>query len=122
MTSNKTVEIWASAKLLSMAVVIEEQHGERVADWDMFEIWRAFEKGELNEYFDGILYIDVRNAAQTVHAAPHGSKVAALIGCASKALECLEMRLETLMRKGANFEEGTHDENQQRKLQNRNAD
>ena len=83
-----SIEISARAKLLSVAVAIAEQYGEKDADWDiMLHIWRALEYGELDDYLNGILLIDTQDTAQTVHAAPHGSKVAALIDCASKALE-----------------------------------
>ena len=82
-----SIEISARAKLLSVAVAIAEQYGEKESDCDMLHIWRAFEHGELNDCLSGILRIEARDAAQTVHAAPHGSKVAALIDCASKALE-----------------------------------
>ena len=81
------IKISARAKLLSVAVAIAEQYGEQESDWDMLHIWRAFEHGELDDYLNGILLIDTQDAAQTVHAAPYGCKVAALIGCASKALE-----------------------------------
>ena len=80
------IEISARAKLLSVAVAIAEQYGEKESDWDMLHIWRAFEYGELNDCLDGILHIDVPKAAQTVHAASYGCKVDALIDCASKAL------------------------------------
>ena len=117
-----SIEISARAKLLSVAVAIAEQYGEKESDWDMLHIWRALEHGELNDYFNGILLIDTQDAAQTVHAAPYGCKVDALIDCASKALERLGMQSEALMRKGANLEGGTHVENSQRKLSHRNAD
>ena len=81
-----SIEISARAKLLSVAVAIAEQYGEQESDWDMLHIWRAFEHGELNDCLDGILLIDTQDAAQTVHAAPYGCKVAALIDCASKTL------------------------------------
>ena len=80
------IEISARAKLLSVAVAIAEQYGEQESDWDMLHIWRALEYGELDDYLNGILLIDTQDAAQTIHAAPHGSKVAALINCASKTL------------------------------------
>ena len=80
------IEISARAKLLSMAVAIAEQYGEKESDRDMLHIWRALEHGELDDYLNGILLIDTQDAAQTVHAAPYGCKVAALIECASKAL------------------------------------
>ena len=82
-----SIEISARAKLLSVAVAIAEQYGEKASDWDMLHIWRAFEHGELNDCLSGILRIDTRKAAETIHAAPYGCKVDALIGCASKALE-----------------------------------
>ena len=82
-----SIEISTRAKLFSVAVAIAEQYGEKESDWDMLHIWRAFEHGELNDYLSGILRIDVLKAAQTVHAAPYGFKVNALIDCASKALE-----------------------------------
>ena len=81
------IEILARAKLLSMATAIVEQYGEKESDWDMLHIWRALEHGELDDYLNGILLIDTLKAAQTVHAAPYGFKVDALIDCASKALE-----------------------------------
>ena len=82
-----SIEISARAKLLSVAVAIAEQYGEKEADWDILHIWRALEYGELDDYLNGILLIDTQDAAQTVHAAPYGCKVDALIDCASKALE-----------------------------------
>ena len=82
-----SIEISARAKLLSMATAIVEQYGEQESDWDMLHIWRALEHGELNDYLNGILRIDALDAAQTVHAAPYGCKVNALIDCVSKALE-----------------------------------
>ena len=106
-----SIEISARAKLLSVAVAIAEQYGEKESGWDMLHIWRAFEYGELDDYLNGILLIDTQDAAETVHAAPYGCKVAALIDCASKTLGCSGMQSESLMRKGANLEGGTHDEN-----------
>ena len=81
-----SIEISARAKLLSMAVAIAEQYGGKESDWDMLHIWRAFEHGELDDYLNGILLIDTQDTAQTVHAAPYGCKVDALIDCASKTL------------------------------------
>ena len=81
-----SIEISARAKLLSVAVAIAEQYGEKESDWDMLHIWRAFEHGELDDYLNGILLIDTQDATQTVHAAPYGFKVNALIDCASKTL------------------------------------
>ena len=81
-----SIEISARAKLLSVAVAIAEQYGEQESGWDMLHIWRAFEHGELEDYLNGILLIDTQDAAQTVHAAPYGCKVNALIDCVSKAL------------------------------------
>ena len=81
-----SIEISARAKLLSMATAIVEQYGEQESDWDMLYIWRALEYGELDDYLNGILLIDTQDTAQTVHAAPYGRKVDALIDCASKAL------------------------------------
>ena len=81
-----SIEISARAKLLSMATAIVEQYGEQESDWDMLHIWRALEYGELDDYLNGILLIDTQDAAQTIHAAPHGSKVDALIDCVSKTL------------------------------------
>ena len=82
-----SIEISARAKLLSVAVAIAEQYGEKESDWDMMHIWRSLEHGELNDCLDGILRIDALKAAQTVHAAPYGCKIDALIDCASKTLE-----------------------------------
>ena len=82
-----SIEISARAKLLSVAVAIAEQYGAQESDWDMLHIWRAFEHGELNDCLNGSLLIDTQDAAQTVHAAPFGCKVNALIDCASNALE-----------------------------------
>ena len=81
-----SIEILARAKLLSMATAIVEQYGEQESDWDMLHIWRALEYGELDDYLNGILLIDTLKAAQTIHAAPYGCKVDALIDCASKTL------------------------------------
>ena len=89
-----SIEISARAKLLSVAVAIAEQYGEQECDWDMLHIWRALEHGELNDCLSGILLIDTQDAAETVHAAPHGCKVDALIDCASKALERSEAQPE----------------------------
>ena len=82
-----SIEISARAKLLSVAVAIAEQYGEKESDWDMLHIWRALECGELDDYLNGILLIDTQDAAQTVHAAPYGCKGAALIDWASRTLE-----------------------------------
>ena len=82
-----SIEISARAKLLSAAVAIIEQYGEQESDWEMLHIWRALEDGELDDYLNGILLIDTLEAAQTVHAAPYGCKVDALIDCVSKTLE-----------------------------------
>ena len=89
-----SIEISARAKLLSMATAIVEQYGEQESDWDMLHIWRALEYGELDDYLNGILLIDTQDAAQTIHAAPHGCKVDALIDCASKALGRSKAQLE----------------------------
>ena len=88
------IEISARAKLLSVAIAIAEQYGGKESDWDMLHIWRAFEHGELNDCLSGILRIDARNTAQTVHAAPYGCKVDALIDCASKTLGCSKAQPE----------------------------
>lgn len=82
------IEISARAKLLSVATAIAEQYGEQECDWDMLHIWRALEHGELDDYLNGILLIDTQDTAQTVHAAPYGRKVDALIDCASETLGC----------------------------------
>ena len=81
-----SIEISARAKLLRVAAAIVEQYGEKESDWDMLHIWRAFEHGELNDCLNGILLIDTQDAAQTIHAAPYGCKVNALIDCESKTL------------------------------------
>lgn len=90
-----SIEISARAKLLSIATAIVEQYGEQECDWDMLHIWRAFEHGELNDCLNGILLIDTQDSAQTIHAAPYGCKVDALIDCASKALERSKAQPET---------------------------
>ena len=82
-----SIEFSARAKLLSVAAAIVEQYGEKESDWDMLHIWRALEYGELDDYLNEILLIDTQDAVRTVHAAPYGCKVNALIDCASKALE-----------------------------------
>ena len=79
-----SIEISARAKLLSVATAIVEQYGEQESDWDMLHIWRALEHGELDDYLNGIPLIDTQDAAQTVHVAPYGCKVNALIDCVSK--------------------------------------
>ena len=89
-----SIEISARAKLLSVAVAIAEQYGEQESGWDMLHIWRAFEHGELDDYLNVILLIDTQDTAQTVHAAPYGCKVDALIDCASKALGRSEAQSE----------------------------
>ena len=83
---NTGIETLARAKILEIAVELERTHGAMESDWDMLHIWRAFEHGELNDCLNGILLIDTQDAAQTVHAAPYGCKVNALIDCASKTL------------------------------------
>ena len=82
-----SIEISVIVKLLSVAIAIAEQYGAKEADWDILHIWRALKHGELDDYLNGILHIDTQDTAQTVHAAPYGCKVNALIDCASKALE-----------------------------------
>ena len=89
-----SIEISARAKLLSVAVAIAEQYGEQESDWDMLHIWRALEHGELDDYSNGILLIDTQDTAQTIHAAPYGFKVNALIDCASKTLGCSKAQPE----------------------------
>lgn len=82
---NTEIETLARAKILEIAVELERMHGAQESDWDMAQIWRDFTNGELEPLYEGLLKIDARKAAETVHNALYSRKTNALIQCIEDA-------------------------------------
>ena len=88
------IETLAKAKILEIAVELERMHGAMESDWDMAQIWRDFTNGELEPLYEGLLKIDARTAAETVHNALYSRKTNALIQCIADAEEAAETQTD----------------------------
>lgn len=89
-----SIEISARAKLLSVAVAIAEQYGEQESDWDMAQIWRDFNNGELEPLYEGLIKVDAKTAAETIHNALYSRKTNALIRCVADTEEAAETQTD----------------------------
>ena len=87
---NTEIETLAKAKILEIAVELERMHGAQEADWDMAQIWRDFTNGELEPLYEGLIKVDAKTAAETVHNALYSRKTSALIQCIANAKKAAE--------------------------------
>ena len=87
---NTEIETLAKAKILEIAVELERMHGAMESDWDMAQIWRDFTNGELEPLYEGIIKVDAKTAAETVHNALYSRKTSALIQCIEDAKKAAE--------------------------------
>lgn len=88
------IETLAKAKILEIAVELERMHGAMESDWDMAQIWRDFNNGELEPLYEGLIKIDAKIAAETVHNALYSRKTNALIQCITDAKEAAETQTD----------------------------
>lgn len=84
------IETLAKAKILEIAVELERAHGAQESDWDMAQIWRDFTNGELEPLYEGLIKVDAKTAAETVHNALYSRKTNALIQCIEDAKKAAE--------------------------------
>ena len=87
---NTEIETLAKAKILEIAVELERTHGAMESDWDMAQIWRDFTNGELEPLYEGLIKVDAKTAAETVHNALYSRKTNALIQCIEDAKKAAE--------------------------------
>ena len=87
---NTGIETLAKAKILEIAVELERTHGAKESDWDMAQIWRDFTNGELEPLYEGLIKVDAKTAAETVHNALYSRKTNALIQCIEDAKKAAE--------------------------------
>ena len=87
---NTGIETLAKAKILEIAVELERMHGAQESDWDMAQIWRDFNNGELEPLYEGLIKVDAKTAAETVHNALYSRKTNALIQCIEDANKTAE--------------------------------
>ena len=87
---NTEIETLAKAKILEIAVELERMHGAMESDWDMAQIWRDFTNGELEPLYEGLIKVDAKTAAETVHNALYSRKTSALIQCIENAKKAAE--------------------------------
>ena len=87
---NTEIETLAKAKILEIAVELERMHGAQESDWDMAQIWRDFNNGELEPLYEGLIKVDAKAAAETVHNALYSRKTNALIQCIEDAKKAAE--------------------------------
>ena len=87
---NIKIETLARAKILEIAFEIERTHGAMESDWDMAQIWRDFTNGELEPLYEGLIKVDAKTAAETVHNALCSRKTNALIQCIANAKKAAE--------------------------------
>ena len=87
---NTGIETLAKAKILEIAVELERTHGAQESDWDMAQIWRDFTNGELEPLYEGLIKVDAKTAAETVHNALYSRKTNALIQCIEDAKKTAE--------------------------------
>lgn len=93
------IETLARAKILEIAVELERMHGAMESDWDMARIWRDFNNGELEPLYGGLIKVDAKTAAETVHNALYSRKTNALIQCVADAEEAAETQTDGFKRK-----------------------
>lgn len=93
------IETLARAKMLEIAFEIERKYGAQESDWDMARIWRDFNNGELEPLYEGLLKIDAKTAAETVHNALYSRKTNALRQCIADAKEAAETQTDGFKRK-----------------------
>ena len=91
---NTGIETLAKAKILEIAVELERMHGAQESDWDMAQIWRDFNNGELEPLYEGLIKVDAKTAAETVHNALYSRKTNALIQCAKDANKTAETQTD----------------------------
>ena len=87
---NTEIETLAKAKILEIAVELERMHGAQESDWDMAQIWRDFTNGELEPLYEGLIKVDAKTAAETVHNALYSRKTNALRQCIADANKAAE--------------------------------
>ena len=87
---NTEIETLARAKILEIAVELERMHGTQESDWDMAQIWRDFTNGELEPLYEGLIKVDAKTAAETIHNALYSRKTNALIQCIENAKKAAE--------------------------------
>ena len=87
---NTEIETLARAKILEVAVELERMHGTQESDWDMAQIWRDFTNGELEPLYEGLIKVDAKTAAETIHNALYSRKTNALIQCIENAKKAAE--------------------------------
>ena len=87
---NTEIETLAKAKILEIAVELERTHGAQESDWDMAQIWRDFTNGELEPLYEGLIKVDAKTAAETIHNALYSRKTNALIQCIEDAKKAAE--------------------------------
>lgn len=88
------IETLARAKILEIAVELERMYGAMESDWDMARIWRDFNNGELEPLYEGLIKVDAKTAAETIHNALYSRKTNALIQCAKDAKEATETQTD----------------------------
>ena len=91
---NTEIETLAKAKILEIAVELERMHGAQESDWDMAQIWRDFTNGELEPLYEGLIKVDAKTAAETVHNALYSRKTSALIQCIEDAQGAAETQTD----------------------------
>jgi hypothetical protein len=96
---NAEIETLAKAKILEIAVELERTHGTQESDWDMAQIWRDFINGELEPLYAGLIKVDAKTAAETVHNALCSRKTNALRQCIADAKEAVETQTDGFKRK-----------------------
>lgn len=96
---NTEIETLARAKMLEIAFEIERTHGTQESDWDMAQIWRDFNNGELEPLYAGLIKVDAKTAAETVHNALYSRKTNALRQCIADAKEAVETQTDGFKRK-----------------------
>lgn len=91
---NTEIETLARAKILEIAVELERTHGAQESDWDMAQMWRDFTNGELEPLYEGLIKVDAKTAAETVHNALYSRKTNALIQCIEDAKKAAEAQTD----------------------------
>ena len=91
---NTEIETLAKAKILEIAVELERTHGAQESDWDMAQIWRDFTNGELEPLYEGLIKVDAKTAAETIHNALYSRKTNALIQCIEDAKKAAETQTD----------------------------
>ena len=99
---NTEIETLARAKILEIAVELERMHGAQESDWDMAQIWRDFTNCELEPLYEGLIKVDAKTAAETIHNALYSRKTNALIQCIADAKKAAETQTD-----GFTCEEGS---------------